>query len=64
MAQEFPHVEVWGMDHTNHRRTEALSIPTNCRFIAWDLKSDISIEHRSSFDVIHMRTAAGGVSIT
>lgn len=62
MAQEFPHVEVWGWDRPQVREIWSGAVPTNCRFeTAPDY--DFLENYENEFDLIHMRFVAGGVSI-
>ncbi|KAG8887459.1 hypothetical protein FRB98_009603 [Tulasnella sp. 332] len=60
MAREFPHAEVVGIDLVPPNFPQE-DIPSNCRFEVDDVNLDLS-HYAKSFNVVHMRSVAMGVT--
>jgi hypothetical protein len=58
MALEFPEAAVLGLDLVPN---VIKAVPPNCEFRIHDINHGLS-EHYNTFDVVHMRSVAGGVS--
>ena len=58
MALEFPEAAVLGLDLAPNI---IKAVPPNCEFRVHDINHGLS-EYYNTFDVVHMRSVAGGVS--
>ena len=62
MANEFPHVEVLGLDVPQAVEHWQGEYPPNCRFEGTDFQFAMPERYLDNFDIIHMRFIASAVS--
>lgn len=62
MAQEFPHVEVKGLDLAPpHNLSEPDKIPANCSFDVADANTEMK-RYAEAFSLVHIRAAHVGIA--